>query len=98
MEDSSQQLAETIRVAGASVVATLTRVFGRLQLAEDAVQEAALAALRAWPASGVPADPRAWLLVTARNKAYDILRREAARPAREFAAAGLTPPAPDTPP
>lgn len=96
MSSSSQQLAETIRVAGASVVATLTRVLGSLQLAEDAVQEAALAALRVWPSSGVPADPRAWLLVTARNKAYDILRRESARPAKELAASDLAQPAPDT--
>lgn len=96
MSDPSRQLAETIRVAGASVVATLTRVLGSLQLAEDAVQESALAALRAWPVSGVPADPRAWLLVTARNKAYDILRRESARPAKESAASDLARPAPDT--
>lgn len=81
------ELAETIRVAGASVVASLTRTFGSLQLAEDAVQEAALAALRAWPDAGVPRDPRAWLLVTARNKAYDVIRREAARPGKETAAA-----------
>jgi RNA polymerase sigma-70 factor (ECF subfamily) len=96
ISDSSQQLAETIRVAGASVVATLTRVLGSLQLAEDAVQDAALAALRLWPSSGVPADPRAWLLVTARNKAYDILRRESARPAKELAASDPARPAPDT--
>jgi RNA polymerase sigma-70 factor (ECF subfamily) len=96
MDDSSEQLAETIRVAGTSVVATLTRVFGSLQLAEDAVQEAALAALRVWPSSGVPADPRAWLLVTARNKAYDIVRRESARPAKEFAASDLAHSVPGT--
>jgi RNA polymerase sigma-70 factor (ECF subfamily) len=85
-QDPGGQLAETIRVAGAAVLATLTRTFGNMQLAEDAVQEAALAALKAWPESGVPTDPRAWLLVTARNKAYDILRRESARPAKESAA------------
>jgi RNA polymerase sigma-70 factor, ECF subfamily len=83
---SALRLEETVRVEGASVLATLTRTFGSLQLAEDAVQEAAIAALRAWPASGVPDDPRAWLLVTARNKAYDILRRESARPSKENAA------------
>jgi RNA polymerase sigma factor (sigma-70 family) len=81
--DPSRQLAETIRFEGASVLATLTGLFGSLQLAEDAVQEAALAALRTWPVNGVPDEPRAWLLVTARNKAYDILRRESARPAKE---------------
>jgi RNA polymerase sigma-70 factor (ECF subfamily) len=89
--DPADELAVTIRVAAASVVATLTRTFGSLQLAEDAVQEAALAALRTWPQAGVPRDPRAWLLVTARNKALDIVRREAARPAKEIAATYSTP-------
>lgn len=96
MTDPADELAVTIRVAAASVVATLTRTFGSLQLAEDAVQEAALAALRTWPQAGVPRDPRAWLLVTARNKALDIVRREAARPAKEIAATYSAPePAPD---
>jgi RNA polymerase sigma-70 factor (ECF subfamily) len=91
------ELAETIRVAGASVLATLTRTLGSLHLAEDAVQEAAVAALRTWPGKGIPDDPRAWLLVTARNKAYDILRRESARPAKETAASYEIPEhAPDT--
>jgi RNA polymerase sigma-70 factor, ECF subfamily len=93
--DPGDQLAETIRVEGTAVLATLTRTFGNMQLAQDAVQEAAIAALKAWPQAGVPADPRAWLLVTARNKAYDILRRESARPAKESAAsyadAGIMP-------
>lgn len=81
-----EQLAETIRLEGRYVLATLVRTLGSLQLAEDAVQDAAVAALRTWPRTGIPADPRSWLLVTARNKAYDALRREAARPAREAAA------------
>jgi RNA polymerase sigma factor (sigma-70 family) len=80
------QLAETIRLEGRYVLATLVRTLGSLQLAQDAVQDAAIAALRTWPRTGVPADPRAWLMVTARNKAYDALRREAARPAKETAA------------
>jgi len=96
MTESARQLAETIRVAGASVLATLTRTFGSLQLAEDAVQEAALAALRTWPSGGIPDDPRAWLLVTARNKAYDVLRREAARPAKEAFSGGQCQIGPDT--
>src|SRR5215467_6748603 len=58
------------------------------QLAEDAVQDAAVAALQTWPRDGIPGDPRAWLTVTARHKAYDALRREAARPHKELAAAG----------
>ena len=81
-----ERLAETVRVEGAWVVATLARTLGSLDLAEDAVQEAAVAALRAWPRTGVPDNPRAWLAVTARRKAYDVLRREAARPGKESAA------------
>ena len=83
-----EQLAETVRVEGARVLATLIRTLGSLQLAEDAVQDAAVAALQTWPRDGIPDDPRAWLTVTARHKAYDALRREAARPGKELAAAG----------
>lgn len=80
------QLAETVRVEGRRVLATLVRTLGSLPLAEDAVQDAVVAALATWPRTGVPDDPRAWLTVTARRKAYDVLRREAARPAKEDAA------------
>lgn len=76
-------LAETVRVEGARILATLIRTIGDVQVAEDAVQEATVAALAAWPVSGVPAHPRAWLTVTARRKAIDILRRETSRPAKE---------------
>jgi RNA polymerase sigma-70 factor (ECF subfamily) len=86
-----ERLADTVRDEGRRVLATLIRTLGDLQLAEDAVQEAAVAALRAWPAAGVPDDPRAWLTVTARNKAYDMLRHEAARPVKETAAAWPAP-------
>jgi RNA polymerase sigma factor (sigma-70 family) len=60
------------------LVAALTRVLGtgELQLAEDAVQEALLKALRTWPFRGVPDDPRAWLMRVARNGALDRLRRD----------------------
>ncbi|GAA0600896.1 sigma-70 family RNA polymerase sigma factor [Kribbella sandramycini] len=76
-------VAETIRIEGTRILATLIRTVGDVQIAEDAVQEASLAALRAWPESGVPAEPRAWLTVTARRKAIDILRRERARVDKE---------------
>jgi RNA polymerase sigma factor (sigma-70 family) len=75
--------AETVRVEGARILATLIRTVGDVQIAEDAVQEATLAALGAWPVTGVPPQPRAWLTVTARRKAIDILRREQARPGKE---------------
>ena len=76
-------VAETVRIEGARILATLIRTVGDVQLAEDAVQEASLAALGAWPVTGVPPQPRAWLTVTARRKAVDILRRERARPDKE---------------
>ncbi|MGI5184516.1 RNA polymerase sigma factor [Dactylosporangium sp. CA-152071] len=76
-------VAETVRVEGARILATLIRTIGDVQIAEDAVQEAALAALGAWPVTGVPPQPRAWLTVTARRKAIDILRREQARRGKE---------------
>ncbi|MGH3274530.1 MAG: RNA polymerase sigma factor [Streptosporangiaceae bacterium] len=81
-----EQLAETVRVEGRRVLATLVRTVGSLQLAEDAVQDAVLTALRTWPQAGVPDNPRAWLTVTARNRAYDVLRREGARPVKELGA------------
>ncbi|GAB2667195.1 RNA polymerase sigma factor [Kribbella swartbergensis] len=76
-------LAETIRVEGTRILATLIRTVGDVQLAEDAVQEATLAALGAWPVTGVPPEPRAWLTVTARRKAIDIIRRERLRAGKE---------------
>ena len=79
----SDELAEVIRIEGGRVVATLARLLGDLDLAEDAVQEAALAALEHWPRHGVPATPAAWLTTAARNKALDRLRREQRRGDKE---------------
>jgi RNA polymerase sigma-70 factor (ECF subfamily) len=76
-------VAETVRVEGARILATLIRTIGDVQIAEDAVQEATLAALAEWPESGIPQQPRAWLTLTARRKAIDILRREKVRPDKE---------------
>jgi len=61
------------------MLAILTRFFGleNLDLAEDVVQEALLQAMRQWPFGGVPDNPRAWLIQVAKNKALDILRRNA---------------------
>ena len=57
-------------------VATLIRVFGDIDLAEDAVQEAFAVALRKWPTDGLPPNPGGWITTTARNRAIDHLRRE----------------------
>jgi RNA polymerase sigma-70 factor (ECF subfamily) len=67
------------------MVATLTRIFGahNLGLAEDVVQEAFCRALEIWKFRGVPENPSAWLMTTAKNRALDALRRE--RTARTFA-------------
>src|SRR5271168_1058291 len=67
------------------MVATLTRIFGvhNLALAEDAVQDAFCRALEVWKFRGMPDNPSAWLMATAKNRALDVVRRE--RTARTFA-------------
>jgi len=57
-------------------VATLIRIFGDVDIAEDAVQEAFAIALRKWPVEGLPPNPGGWVTTTARNRAIDHLRRE----------------------
>jgi len=57
-------------------VAALIRVFGDIDVAEDAVQEAFAAALRTWPCDGLPPNPGGWITTTARNAAIDCLRRD----------------------
>ncbi len=67
-------------------VATVTRLVGDLEVAEDAVQEACATAVVQWPTAGIPAHPGAWLVGTARHKALDWKRREAKRLHKEEAA------------
>jgi RNA polymerase sigma-70 factor (ECF subfamily) len=70
-------------------VATLVRVLGDIDLAEEAVQEAFTVAVRRWPETGLPPNPGAWITTTARNRAIDRLRREAAREDKHAQAALL---------
>ena len=70
-------------------VAVLIRVFGDIDLAEEGVQEAFAAAVRRWPASGLPPSPAGWIITTARNRTIDRLRREASRQDRHAQAALL---------
>ena len=70
-------------------VAVLTRTFGDLDIAEDAVQEAFTTAADRWPSAGLPPSPAGWLITTARNRAIDRLRREASRADRHAQAALL---------
>jgi RNA polymerase sigma-70 factor (ECF subfamily) len=60
-------------------VAVLIRVFGSIDIAEDAVQDAFAAAVERWPSAGIPPSPAGWIITTARNRAIDRLRRDAAR-------------------
>jgi RNA polymerase sigma-70 factor (ECF subfamily) len=79
-------LHELFRHESGRVLASLIRVLGDFDLAEDAVQEAFVVALERWPVDGVPARPGAWITTTARNKALDRLRREGRRADKEAAA------------
>ena len=78
------------------LVAGLVRRFGDIDLAEDAVQEAYVEAMRRWPEAGLPPNPGGWLATTARNRALDRLRRESTRDARHAQAVLLEPPTDDT--
>ncbi len=70
-------------------VAVLVRVFGAIDIAEEAVQEAFTVAVQRWPSTGLPPSPAGWIITTARNKAIDRLRREASREDRHAQAALL---------
>src|SRR6202049_3084631 len=80
-ERSSEQIRELLdslyRVDSGRILATLIRLLGDFDLAEEAMHEAFAAALSLWPSGGVPGNPRPWLISTARFKAIDTLRRRA---------------------
>lgn len=75
-------LEQMFRTEYGRLVAALMRRFGDLDVAEDAASEALVAALEKWSRDGVPPNPGAWLLTTAKNRAIDRLRREAQREAK----------------
>ena len=70
-------------------MAVLVRVFGDIDIAEEAVQDAFATALARWPRTGIPPSPAGWIITTARNRAIDRLRREASREDRHAQAALL---------
>src|ERR1700761_911134 len=76
-----EQLSRTIetlyRSESGRVLATLVRLLGDLDLAEESMHEAFAAALDTWPKTGIPDKPRPWLISTARFKAIDAMRRRA---------------------
>jgi RNA polymerase sigma-70 factor, ECF subfamily len=85
----ASEIARVFREEHGRAVAVLVRVFGDIDVAEDAVQEAFAAAVARWPAAGLPPSPAGWIITTARNKAIDRLRREASREDRHAQAALL---------
>lgn len=86
MADPAHELAEIYRREVGRCTATLIRVLGDIDLAEDAVAEAFAIAAEQWPARGVPPNPGGWITTTARNRAIDRLRRESTRDERHLAA------------
>jgi RNA polymerase sigma-70 factor, ECF subfamily len=74
--DVGEAITRAHREEWARVIATLTRHFGDLDVAEEAAAEAFATAVERWPADGVPPNPGGWLTTTARRKAFDRIRRE----------------------
>ncbi len=75
MEDLRATIDDIYRRESRRVFATLVRLIGDFDLAEEAMHEAFAAAMQGWPSDGLPANPRAWLVSTARFKAIDVIRR-----------------------
>jgi RNA polymerase sigma-70 factor, ECF subfamily len=86
---SASEIEHVFREEYGRAVAVLVRVFGDIDIAEEAVQDAFAAAVQRWPASGLPPSPAGWIITTARNRAIDRLRREASREDRHAQAALL---------
>lgn len=76
---ATEEIARIFRAEYGRAVAVLVRVFGDIDIAEEAVQDAFTAAVQRWPSTGLPPSPAGWIITTARNRAIDHLRREASR-------------------
>jgi len=86
---------QVFREESGQAIATLVRLFGDIDVAEEAVQEAFLIASERWPQAGVPPNPPGWIVTTAKNRAIDRFRREASRHDRQVQALDLTAVDPD---
>src|SRR5512140_2941588 len=73
--DTARAIEAVWRIEAPRLIAGLVRVAGDVELAEDAAQDALVAALEQWPESGIPEKPGAWLMATARHRALDGVRR-----------------------
>ena len=74
--EAEDEVGRVFREESGRAVATLIRVLGDIDVAEDAVQDAFAIAVATWPATGTPPNPAAWIVTTGRNRAIDRLRRE----------------------
>src|SRR4029450_1540198 len=74
---------DLLRPLAPQVLGAVVRRYGHFDLAEDATQEALLAAATQWPATGIPDNPRGWLITVAARRLTDLLRSEQARQHRE---------------
>ena len=83
MPVSADELERTFRGESGRAVATLVRLFGDIDVAEEAVQEAFVTATKRWAVDGVPPNPGGWIVTTAKHKALDRLRRESSRDRRQ---------------
>ncbi|WP_444541771.1 RNA polymerase sigma factor [Asanoa siamensis] len=97
---STAEVEQVFRAEYGRAVAVLVRVFGDIDTAEDAVQDAFATAVLRWPETGLPPSPAGWIITTARNRAIDKARRESTRDARQAEAtllygAGQEPATPD---
>ncbi|MEO6528610.1 MAG: RNA polymerase sigma factor [Gemmatimonadaceae bacterium] len=90
---ASSEIERVFREEYGRAVAVLVRVCGDIDVAEEAVQDAFVAALDRWPSTGVPPSPAGWIITTARNRAVDRFRRESSRDERYADAALLYAPA-----
>jgi RNA polymerase sigma-70 factor (ECF subfamily) len=86
-EVAAAEVERVFREEYGRAVAVLVRRFGDIDVAEEAVQDAFATAVQRWPATGLPPSPAGWIITTARNRAIDRLRREAARADRHAQAA-----------
>src|SRR5436305_1832323 len=83
----STEIEDLVRTLAPLVLGALVRRYGHFDIAEDATQEALIAAAQQWPQDGIPANPHAWLIKVASRRLTDLLRSEQARRRREDAVA-----------
>jgi RNA polymerase sigma-70 factor (ECF subfamily) len=92
---TARSIEQVFRAEHGRLVATLIRRFGDIDLAEESLGDALVAALQTWPDQGRPPNPGAWLATAAANKAIDRIRRESTRDARHSEATAMTASRPD---